>query len=223
MRVKNGKRTTLSRDRIVATAVALADAEGLESVSMRRLGTELRVDPMAVYNHIANKDELLDAMADHVVAKIEVISGGGDWRPALRAQVLRAREVLRQHRWAPAVIESRRAPSLATARYYDAVIGMLRSGGFSLDLIHHSLHAMGSRLLGFTQELFDDTGDADGAEAEILSYADQLPNLVAMMALVLHDDESVVGSGCDDQHEFEFALDLLLDGLEARRAAEAPD
>jgi len=103
----------------------------------------------------------------------------------------------------------------------DSMVGMFRAGGFSIDLTHHAMHAMGSRLLGFSQELFDDTADA-GPEMDpvmLREMANGYPHITEMVMAITHDDESVVGTGCDDQFEFEFALDLMLDGLERLRDA----
>jgi hypothetical protein len=121
------------------------------------------------------------------------------------------------------VLESRTAPTPALLAYMDAMIGLFRAGGFSIDLTHHAMHAMGSRLLGFSQELFDDAASADPAvEAEAWgALAGTYPSIYELVASVTHDDASVVGPGCDDQFEFEFALDLMLDGLERLRDASA--
>jgi hypothetical protein len=117
------------------------------------------------------------------------------------------------------VIESRTDPTPAVIQYMDSMIGIFRGGGFSIDVTHHAMHAMGSRLLGFSQELFEDTADDDPeAQAMMLRWmAERYPHITEMVAAISHDDESVVGSGCDDQFEFEFALDLTLDGLERLR------
>jgi len=116
-------------------------------------------------------------------------------------------------------MESRTTPTPAVVEYMDQMIGLFRAGGFSIDLTHHAMHAMGSRLLGFSQELFDDTADVD-PEAEVEMWAgmaDAYPHIAELVMAVTHDDASVVGQGCDGQFEFEFALDLLLDGLEKLR------
>jgi hypothetical protein len=128
--------------------------------------------------------------------------------------------MLLRHPWAARVIESRTDPPPAVIGYFDDMIGLFRAGDFSMELTHHALHAMGSRLLGFTQELFDDTPDVDPeVEAEMYrAMAVRYPNIGALIETVMHDDASVVGGrGCDDQFEFEFALDLMLDGLEKLR------
>jgi AcrR family transcriptional regulator len=220
-------RTPLSRARVLRAGVDLADRDGLPALSMRRLGQELGVEAMSLYNHVANKGDLLDGMVETVVAdlNVEVGPGGGeaaelDWVAALRSRILSAREVMLQHRWLPAVIESRTAPSPSLIAYYEGVLATLHAGGFSYDLAHHTLHALGSRVIGFSQELFDPA--AGGAEAgpsaaDLAAMADQLPHLVAMMAEIVHDDPETTIGWCDDQTEFEFGLDVLLDGLERRR------
>ena len=209
-------RTPLSKERVLAAAVALADTRGVESLSMRKLAQELGVVPMALYKHVANKDELLDGMIDVVVGEIDPPAGGTDWKAAIRQRVLSARRALRRHPWASQVMESRDSPTPAVLQYMDSMIGMFRAGGFSIDLTHHAMHAMGSRLLGFSQELFDDTADvAPEQQTEMLRrMAGTYPHITELVTAITHDQASVVGPGCDDQFEFEFALDLMLDGLE---------
>ncbi|MEO3770536.1 TetR/AcrR family transcriptional regulator C-terminal domain-containing protein [Micromonospora sp. B9E7] len=215
-------RTPLSRDRVLRAAVALADEAGIESLSMRNLAQDLGVVPMALYKHVANKDELLDGMIDVVVGEIGAPEPGVDWKRAIRGRVLSAREVLRRHPWAPLAIESRNMATPAILAYLDSMIGTFRAGGFSVDLTHHVMHAMGSRILGFSQELFDAdrsagrSGRADPAPPTALppEIAARFPHVAEIAMAASHDDESVLGQGCDDQFEFEFALDLLLDGIE---------
>jgi AcrR family transcriptional regulator len=209
-------REPLSRERVLRAAVTLADQGGAEPLSMRRLARELGVVPMALYKHVANKDELLDGMVDVVVGEIAPPAGGADWKPAVRQRVLSARRVLLRHPWASRVLESRTHPTPAVLAYMDSMIGMLRAGGFSVDLAHHAIHAMGSRLFGFTQELFDDTAGA-APDADALRALAAFPHITELVRAITHDQGSVVGLGCDDQFEFEFALDLLLDGLERLR------
>jgi AcrR family transcriptional regulator len=212
-------RVPLSKQRVLGAAVALADERGVESLSMRKLGQELGVVPMALYKHVANKDELLDGMVDVVVGEIDPPSDGADWKTAIRQRVLSARRALLRHPWASRVIESRAEATPAVLEYMDSMIGIFRAGGFSIDLTHHAMHAMGSRLLGFSQELFDDTADLDAEQgaAMLRELADRFPNITELVAAITHDQASVVGQGCDDQFEFEFALDLMLDGLERLR------
>jgi AcrR family transcriptional regulator len=216
------RRTPLSRDRILRAAVALADEAGIESLSMRNLAQELGVVPMALYKHVANKDELLDGMIDVVVSEIDPPAPDTDWKQAVRRRILSARQVLRRHPWAPLAIESRNMATPAILAYLDSTVGTLRAGGFSADLAHHVMHAMGSRIMGFSQELFDASrragrsGPTDPEPPADLppEVAARFPNLAVIATAAAHDDESVVGLGCDDQFEFEFSLDLLLDGIE---------
>lgn len=216
------RRTPLSRERILRAAVALADETGIESLSMRNLAQNLSVVPMALYKHLANKDELLDGMIDVIVDEIDPPVPDADWKQSVRLRILSARQVLRRHPWAPLAIESRTMATPAVLAYLDSVVGTLRAGGFSADLAHHVMHAMGSRILGFSQELFDDSrragrsGATDPKPPAALppEAAARFPHLAEIATAASHDNASVVGQGCDDQFEFEFALDLLLDGIE---------
>jgi AcrR family transcriptional regulator len=221
------ERAPLTRERILETAVALAGGGGGDSISMRRIAQELGVVPMALYKHVANKDELLGGMIDVVVTEIDPPLEGVDWKTAMRERVLSARRALLRHPWAARAIESRGEPTPMVIGYLDSMMGILLSGGFSIDLMHHALHVMGSRILGFSQDLFDDTDNMPEEEAKAMwtELAEVYPNLGALAGAyfageVTHDESSVVGGACDDQFEFEFALDLILDGLERLRAAE---
>jgi AcrR family transcriptional regulator len=179
---------------------------------------------MALYKHVANKDEMLDGMVDVVVGEIDPPLADADWKTAIRERVLSARRALLRHPWATQVIESRTEPTPTVIGYMDSMMGIFRSGGFSIDLMHHTMHVMGSRILGFSQELFDDTASMPEEEAIAMwaQLADRYPNIAALVGEISggeisHDEGSVVGGGCDDQFEFEFALDLMLDGLERLR------
>jgi AcrR family transcriptional regulator len=219
-------RLPLSRERVLRAAIKVADQSGIESLTMRRLAEELGAEAMSLYYYVAGKEDLLDGIADAVVAEInevvaviDVPSAGASWKTAVRQRILSAREVLLRHRWAPRVLETRTGTSLAVLRYYDGLLRLMRDGGFSYDLIHHALHALGSRALGFTQELFDpSSGTSDEETAAALeAMADQIPHLVAMFTEVAHDDPDSTLGWCDDQTEFEFGLDLILDGLDKMR------
>jgi len=209
----------LSRERVLHAAVSLADEAGIESLSMRKLSQELGVVPMALYKHVSNKDELLDGMVDVVVGEIQPPTSGTDWKSAVRQRILSARQALLRHPWASQVIESRTTPTPAVLEYMDSMIGMFRVGGFSVDLTHHVMHAMGSRMLGFTQELFNDSQRVDPQQqaVDFSAMALKYPYVTEIAMAAAHVEESVVGTGCDDQFEFEFALDLLLDGFERLR------
>ncbi|WP_406115043.1 TetR/AcrR family transcriptional regulator [Kitasatospora purpeofusca] len=229
------RRTPLNRERVLAAAVAFADREagGTDALSMRKLAQDLGVVPMALYKHVANKEELLAGMVDTVVGGIDPPAAGADWKAAVRERVLSARRALRRHPWAPRVIESLPAPPPAVLGHLDAVIGLFRAGGLSADLAHHAMHALGGRLLGFTQELFDASPEAAPDPRAAAQLAARYPHIAEIAATAAHveEDGSTVGGGCDDQFEFEFALDVLLDGIErlhlanwtsagARRAVE---
>ncbi|MET9268937.1 TetR/AcrR family transcriptional regulator C-terminal domain-containing protein [Kribbella sp. NPDC003557] len=216
-------RAPLSRELLLRAAVAIADADGLEAVTMRRLGEAVGAEAMSLYHHVANKGDLLDGLVDLVMAEIDELVErtavpDDAWQPAMRRRILSARDVMLKHPWAPRLFETRPTMSLAVVRYHDQLVGLMRAGGFSYDLAHHALHALGSRALGFSQELFDPAAGA-GANSErmLRDMADQVPHLVGMMTEIAHDDPGSTIGWCDDQAEFEFALDLLLDGLARRR------
>ncbi|TMR07377.1 TetR family transcriptional regulator [Actinomadura soli] len=239
-------RIPLSRRRVLRAAVALADRDGLGSLTMRRLAQEVGVEAMSLYHHVANKEAVFDGIVEVILGEImaavehaEAPPPERDWQAALRAQILAARDVFLRHRWAPQVLESRSTTSPLVIAYYDHVVAVLRAGGFSYDLAHRALHVLGSRALGFTQELFTpdsaqpgeagagngaaDAGGhtaADAGAAELMEQmADQFPNLAGMLAEAVHNDPDGTLGFCDDQFEFEFALDLILEGLERRRTA----
>jgi len=222
------RRIPLNRDRVLDAAVAVADEVGIEALSMRRLAQELGVVPMALYKHVANKEQLLDGMVDALVSEIDPPVGGAGWKDAVRLRVLSARGALLRHPWARQVLEGRTNKTPAVLGYMNSFIGMFLAGGFSVDLTHHVMHALGSRMWGFTQELFDDSAGGSPApqpamppEAQAAMFremAERYPNILQVATASAHDDESVVGQGCDVQFEFEFALDLLLDGFERLHA-----
>lgn len=218
-------RVPLTRERVFAAAVDFADEHGIEELSMRRLGQELGVEAMSLYHHVKNKDEILDGMVGVITEKIEITPGGDDWKAAMRMQILTARDVMKRHAWAPAVIETRRTMSPSMMAYMDAVGGIFRAGGFSVDLMHHAMHTLGSRVLGFTQELFDDSEGLDESpevQAIMLQQMTEVyPNISAIVAEIQHQEETIVGSGCDDDIEFRFSLDIILDGLEGVRERDA--
>ena len=128
---------------------------------MRRLAQELSVEAMSLYTHVRNKDDLLDGMVDAVISEIPLSADGVDWKSSMRQAVLGARRVVLRHPWVPRTVETRTAPGPAALGYVNAVVGILREGGFTIAQAHHAPHIFGSRLLGFTQALFDDSGDLD--------------------------------------------------------------
>jgi AcrR family transcriptional regulator len=223
------QRLPLTRERVLRAGVGLADERGLEALTMRTLGQELGVEAMSLYNHVRNKDDLLDGVVEVVAAELlEAVQEvpppptPAEWKQAMRARILAARDVLLRHRWAPAVLETRVNAPPSVMQHYDEILGLMLGAGFSIDLAHHAMHALGSRALGFTQELFvsgDDEVPPEMTALMLQQMAMQYPNLGRLVQAVFHDTGSVLGSGCDDQFEFEFALDLLLDGLDRMREA----
>ena len=156
-RAKDVRRTSLSRRRVLQAAVDLADRHGLEALTMRRLAEDLHVEAMSLYHHVPSKDAIISGAVEVVIGEILSAAAAvetpatGDWRATLRARILAARQVLVRHPWAPAVITTRGVMTPELVDYFDGVLAVLRSGGFSYDLAHQALHALGSRALGFTQ------------------------------------------------------------------------
>lgn len=210
------RRAKLTREKGVTAAIDLADRDGIEAVSMRRLAQELQVEAMSLYTHVRNKDDPLDGMIDAVIRKIT--TDEADWKSSLRRTVLAARDVVVRHSWAPRTLESRTIPGPAVLQYFNAVIGILREGGFPIALTHYALHILGSRVLGFSHDLFDDSPDLDPeAAAELTAQLGAtLPYAAEMAVAVTHD--GVLGA-CDDDAEFEFSLDFTLEGLDRLRSA----
>jgi AcrR family transcriptional regulator len=200
----------LSRDRIVDAALALADAEGLEALSMRRLGQALGVEAMSLYNHVANKDAILDGMLERVLCEIALPQPGGDWEAELRTCALSAHDVLRRHPWACSLVmapASGLAALEARARYIDALLGTLRAAGFSPEQAYHAYHALDGHTVGFTMwELGHDVrpDDAVVGEAMRLLETGVFPHLLEHARE--HDHEH-------DVTAFEFGLGLIFDGL----------
>jgi AcrR family transcriptional regulator len=210
---------------VLAAAIKVADEGGLEALTMRRLADELGAEAMSLYYHVARKEDVLDGVVDVIVTEINDVVGridapatGANWKNAVRGRILAARQVLLRHPWVPQVLESRTTVSVAVLRYHDGLIRLMREGGFSYDVAHHAMHALGSRALGFAQELFnpgDSAGSDPGMPREDL--ARQFPHLAGMLMDVAHDDPDSTLGWCDDQTEFEFGLDLILDGLDRLR------
>ena len=210
-------RGRLSRERVLRAAIAHADAGGLEALTMRNLAEELEVAPMALYRHVANKDDLIDAMIDVVFSEISLPLGGADWRTAMRQRAISVREALSRHRWAIGLMESRRSPGPANLRHHDAVIGKLRAAGFDIAMAAHAYSLLDSYIYGFALTNlnlpFDTSVEiADVAQSMLEPFpANEYPNLVEILT------EHVMKPGYDYGDEFEYGLDLILDGLESVR------
>jgi len=215
-------RSPLSRGRVLRAAVAFADAKGIGSLSMRKLGEVLGVEAMSLYNHVANKSELLDGMVDLVFGEIDLPGGESDWRSAMRQRAISARTVLSRHRWAIGLMESRTTPGPATLRHHDAVIGSLRGGGFSVEMAAHAFSVLDSYIYGFALQeanLPFDTGEetAELAQAIMAQFpAGEYPHFTELTV------EHVLKPGYDYGDEYAFGLDLILDGLEHANGATSP-
>lgn len=208
-------RTPLSRARVLTTAVRLADDIGIHAFTIRKLATALDVKPMTIYHHVPSKDAILDGMVDLVFSEIEQPPHDTDWKTAIRRRSHSARAVLRRHPWATPLMESRTTPGPETLAHHDAVIGCFRRGGFSVEMTAHAYALIDNYLYGFALQeanLPATRGEAmaDLAEAIIEPVPDgQYPHLMELTA------EHILQPGYDFGDEFEFGLELILDGLEA--------
>lgn len=214
-------RERLTRDRVLRAAIGHADAAGLDALTMRTLAEMLGVAPMALYRHVANKDDLIDAMVDAIFLEIGVPAGGGNWRMSMRRRAIAVREALARHPWAVGLMESRRRPGSANLRHHDAVIGRLRAAGFDVEMTAHAYSLLDSYIYGFALtkanlpfETSEQVGDVAAAMLEPFP-ANEYPNFVEFLA------EHVMKPGYDYEHEFELGLDVILDGLERMLAAGA--
>jgi AcrR family transcriptional regulator len=207
-------RVRLTRERVLETAVARADAGGLEALSMRKLGQELGVEAMALYHHFANKDALVDAMVDVVFGEIDLPQVGPDWRAAMRRRAISVRDALLRHRWAIGLMESRRTPGPANLRHHDAVIGSLRSGGFDIAMAAHAYSLLDSYIYGFALTKMNLPFQASEEVGEVAQTmlepfpAGEYPHLLEIL------NDHVMKPGYDYGDEFEYGLDLILEGLE---------
>ena len=214
--VRASRRAPLSREVVLRSAVALADHAGIEAVSMRNLAQGLGVVPMALYKHVAHKEELLDGMVDVVVAEIDPPTQGASWKDTIRQRILSARQVQLRHPWVSQMIKSRTQATPIVLDYMNSLIGTFRAGGFSADLTHHVMHALGSRMWGFTLEVFPTTPpeDPDLRAAMLRQLAATYPHFSEVAMPGAHDGAATISHGCNGQLEFEFGLDVLLDGFE---------
>lgn len=214
-------RRRLSRERVLRAAIARADADGLEALTMRTLAEILDVAPMALYRHVAGKDDLIDAMVDVVFSEIGVPAGGGDWKASMRRRAIAVRDALSRHPWAAGLMESRRTPGPANLRHHDAVIGRLRAAGFSVRMSAHAYSLLDSYIYGFAltkMHLPFEHSQQVGELAESMLEpfpVNEYPNLVEFLA------EHVMMPGYDYGDEFEYGLDVVLDGLDMRRITES--
>ena len=210
-------RIALNRERVLEAGVALADREGIEALSMRRLGQEVGVEAMSLYNHVRNKDELLNGMVDIVFSEIDLPAAGEDWPTAMRRRAISARHALKRHPWAIGLMESRAQPGPATLRHHDSVLRNLREGGMSIEMAAHAYSLVDSYIYGFTlneQSLPFDSSPAKIAEVagNIMREmpAGEYPYLTEMAV------EHAMKPGYDYGDEFEFGLKMIIDGLQTQ-------
>jgi AcrR family transcriptional regulator len=214
------EKSKLDRTQVLRAAVALADAEGVAALTMRKLAETLGVEAMSLYHHVANKDGILDGMVDLVFAEIEVPAEGG-WKSAMRRRARSARAALSRHAWAIGLMESRRNPGPATLRHHDAVIGCLRSDGFTIGQAAHAFSLLDSYVYGFAMQEqnlpFRTAEELRRMADELLPQlpADQFPHMTEMIL------KHALKPGYAYAHEFEFGLELILDGLERVRERKA--
>ena len=210
------RRAALTRERILQAAISLADRDGIESLSMRKLGDELQVEAMSLYNHVRNKVDMLDGMVDVVFSEIELPSNGVDWRTAMRKRAVSARQALLRHPWAIGLMESRATPGPATLRHHDAVLASLRTAGFSVDLAAHAYSILDGYIYGFTlTELtlpFRNSEVAEVAESIMEGFRPGEYPYLAEMAV-----DRAMKPGYNYGDEFEYGLDLILDGIQRVR------
>ena len=215
------RRVRLTRDRVLGTAIELADTGGIDALTMRRLGDELGVEAMSLYNHVSNKDDLLNGMIDAVFAEIDLAADATDWKSAMRKRAISLRETLTRHPWATGLMDSGTTPGHFTMRHHDSVIGTLRSGGFSLALTAHAFSVLDSYIYGFAMQetsLPFDTPEETAAMATMMFAhlpADEFPNLAEFTR------DHVLQPGYNYADEYEFGLDLILDGLQMARDRDA--
>jgi AcrR family transcriptional regulator len=195
---------------VLRTAIAVVDKGGIDALSMRKLGDELGVEAMSLYHYVTNKDELLNACVDMVVSEIEVVSRDGDWRAAVRTSAISFHDVLKRHPWATSLLMTATGVSQARLRYMESLLGRLREAGFSANMTHHAYHALDSHIIGSTLWSAGYSAmkiPADSGRSFVQSIAKDLPYLAE------HAEQHFTKRP-GDVPEFEFGLDLILDGLE---------
>lgn len=212
-------RVPLSRERVLDAAISLADRGGIEALTMRRLAQELGVEAMSLYYHVANKDEILHAIGEMVVREIEPPNSGRNWKEAIRGSAISAHEVLLRHPWAAGLLLSSAMVSEARLRYMDSILGTLREAGFSAEMTDHAYHALDSHTMGFTLWLVGmNLGSREDVAALATAFLRELPR--DMPHLAEHVEQHLKPRSADDEGEFAFGLDLILDGLERYLDAE---
>jgi AcrR family transcriptional regulator len=215
------RRSPLSRGRVLRAAMQLADQAGVESLTMRKLAKELGVEAMSLYNHVANKNDILDGIVEIVFSEIEPPPSGVDWRSAMHQRAISTRQALSRHGWAVGLMESRMTPGPANVRLHDAVLGCLRRAGFSIEMAVHAYSVQDSYIYGFALQERGFALQRSSLPADEESLAKvmlrQLPSASEYPYIAEVVGGYVTGSGFEFADEFEFGLDLILDGLERLR------
>ncbi len=212
---RTAPRVPLSRQRALSAAIAIADTEGIDALTMRRLAQDLGVEAMSLYHHVANKHDILDGMVDTVFGEIELPSDGTDWKTAMHQRAISVRAALTRHPWAIGIMESRTSPGPATLRHHDTVIGCCRTAGFSIEMAAHAFSLIDSYIYGFVlQEVnlpFDETDDLEELVESMMPdlASDNYPHLTELTT------EYILRPGYNYGNEFDYGLGLILDGLEA--------
>jgi AcrR family transcriptional regulator len=206
----------LSRERVLHAAIDLADRGGIESLTMRKLGQALGVEAMSLYNHVAKKDDIVAGILELVVSEIDVPAGETDWKTAIRQTAISAHEALVRHPWACSLMMSPVAASPARLRWMESVLATLREAGFSPELTHHAYHALDSHITGFTLWQVSFSFSADDLPAIGAAFLRDLP-VDDFPYLAEHVEHHLADSDHDEPSEFEFGLDLILDGLDRAR------
>lgn len=209
-------RVPLSRDRVLRAAISLADESGIDSLSMRKLGQVLGVEAMSLYNHVASKDDILNAIVDIVESDIELPSPGADWKSALRKTGISAHDVFVRHPWAASLTLSATGTRPARWRYMNAILGCLREAGFSAEMTDLAYHALDSHISGFTLWAAQLQVDAEELPDLAATFLRELP-VDDLPYLVEHVHQHLKERSPDDEGAFAFGLDLILDGLERIR------
>lgn len=213
------KREPVTRDRAVRVAVDLADAEGIASLSMRKLARELGVEAMSLYYHVKSKEDILDGMIDVIFDEIALPRPAAEWKTAMRHRAESTREVLNRHPWAITLMDSRTSPGVATLRHLDAIIGCLLEAGFSMAMAAHALSLVDSYVRGFTlQETslpLNESGDITAATEDILEQQHMMSNAFPHLAQMAATH--ILQPGYSYGNEFAFGIGVILDGIEAAR------
>lgn len=216
-RSSDSRRTRLSRERVLDAAVRLADAGGIDSLSMRRLAQELGVEAMSLYHHVASKEEILNSLVDMVVGEFELPSAEREWRESIRRTARSAHDVLVRHPWAANLMLSPGRVSAARLGYMDAILGTLRQAGFSADMTDHAYHALESHIMGFTLwEVGMQLPPGDKLRDLATEFLRDLP-VERYPYLAEHIEQHLKPRDPEDEGEFAFGLELILDGLERLR------